>query len=634
MRFNCCDDSRSFPPMNRTVLLCFLSLFGFTVLSEAATAGVSAASSSLFLRHITRTSDLSASSSAERLLGVNKRETAAFNRTVVASRSALAAFWDRVPNADGYTVEIAMDGSFASVVPGASAVYVGDVVSHVIAGLQSGTTYYIRIQPFQGNAPIGEPSVMSVTTAAGAGLVINPIFDASVTDDPNAPAIEATIMEAVALYEQLLTDPITVTILFRYSSDSPDGTALPRGALAESFFPVYAVGWDVFIAALKTDGKTPNDATANSTLPPAPLSPNIIVSSADGRAIGQDTPAQDFNGAGPYDGIITLNSTVPFDFGRPVAADSFDALEASEHEIDEVLGLGSYLNAGTSDLRPQDLFSWSEPGVRNITTIGSRYFSIDAGTTDIIGFNQDAGGDFGDWLSEDCPQAHPYVQNAFGCPGQSSDIASTSPEGINLDVIGYDVVVPPVVSPEPYGQIIKPTPGTTLSSPTAEFMWDPGTPPAMAFWLIIGDERVPEPGGSNIFSSSQTGGTTFNVTSLPIDGRTLFVRLWSFVGGGWYMPPQDVTYRAAGNNPYSPVISPAGGTFKKAVTVTMTCATPGAAIYFSTDGSTPANLYTGAFKVTRSTTVRAKAVKAGLNDSAVTSALFAIGQKRPKLRHH
>jgi hypothetical protein len=32
-----------------------------------------------------------------------------------------------------------------------------------------------------------------------------------------------------------------------------------------------------------------------------------------------------------------------------------------------------------------------------------------------------------------------YVQNAFNCDGQSTDISATSPEGINLDVIGYDL---------------------------------------------------------------------------------------------------------------------------------------------------------------------------------------------------
>ena len=43
-------------------------------------------------------------------------------------------------------------------------------------------------------------------------------------------------------------------------------------------------------------------------------------------------------------------------------------------------------------------------------------------------------------MSEQCPQTHPYVQNAFACAGQYSDISATSPEGINLDVIGYDLI--------------------------------------------------------------------------------------------------------------------------------------------------------------------------------------------------
>jgi hypothetical protein len=110
--------------------------------------------------------------------------------------------------------------------------------------------------------------------------------------------------------------------------------------------------------------------------------------------------------------------------------------------MDEVIGLASRLGDNSSDLRPQDLFSWSSAGHRNITSSGTRYFSINSGMTNIVGFNQDPNGDFGDWLSEACPQAHPYPQNAFSCVGQSSDIAATSPEGINLDVIGYDLTQP------------------------------------------------------------------------------------------------------------------------------------------------------------------------------------------------
>src|SRR4029078_2742113 len=67
------------------------------------------------------------------------------------------------------------------------------------------------------------------------------------------------------------------------------------------------------------------------------------------------------------------------------------------------------------------------------------YCYVNGGLTDIVNFNQNPNGDFGEWLSTACPQAHPYVQNAFACPGQFSDISATSPEGINLDVIGYDL---------------------------------------------------------------------------------------------------------------------------------------------------------------------------------------------------
>jgi len=110
--------------------------------------------------------------------------------------------------------------------------------------------------------------------------------------------------------------------------------------------------------------------------------------------------------------------------------------------MDELIGLGSRLNLPGNNLRPQDLFSWSSAGHRNMTTSGARYFSINGGVTNIVGFNQRQDGDLGDWFSAPCPQANPYVQNAFTCRGQSSDIAATSPEGTNLDVIGYDLIQP------------------------------------------------------------------------------------------------------------------------------------------------------------------------------------------------
>jgi hypothetical protein len=285
----------------------------------------------------------------------------------------------------------------------------------------------------------------SLVGASRGALVINATFDSSITNDPNAAAIQTMINNAVSIYQSLFNDPITVSIRFRYSTTYPNGTPLPSGCAAVSDSVLYTVGWNTYINALHADATTANDATANASLPASARSTNVRPASADGRAVGLKTPPAMFadgsvGSGGPYDGIVTLNSNQSFKFTRPPATGFSDALRATEHEIDEVLGFGSYLNAGGSDLRPQDLFSWSAAGVRNLMASGSRYFSIDGGVTSIVGFNQDPMGDFDDWLSGSCPQANPYVQNAFGCSDQASDVTATSPEGINLDVIGYDLI--------------------------------------------------------------------------------------------------------------------------------------------------------------------------------------------------
>jgi hypothetical protein len=289
---------------------------------------------------------------------------------------------------------------------------------------------------------------MTATTTTASGLVINPTFDSSILNHPNSAAIQSMINQAIAIYQSLFRDPITVNILFRYSNTQPNGASMGT-ALARSNFVVYTIPWNTYITALNADAKTGNDATANASLPATPLSTNAPPSSANGRAVGLNTPPAMFaNGTvgagGPYDGIVTLNSNQPFQFSRPPNGSNYDAQRSTEHEIDEVLGLGSYLNVIplSSDLRPQDLFSWAAPGSRNLTSTGSRYFSINSGSTNMVSFNQSSNGDFGDWLSASCPQDNPYVQNAFSCAGQFSDVTASSPEGINLDVIGYDLGSP------------------------------------------------------------------------------------------------------------------------------------------------------------------------------------------------
>src|SRR4029077_864533 len=197
------------------------------------------------------------------------------------------------------------------------------------------------------------------TTAATTGLTIQATFDSSITNNPNAAAIEAMINRAISIYESLFSDPITIQIRFRYATTLPNGDPIPAGSISRSNFVYYTIPWATAVNALRADAKTSNDNLAIASLPGSPLSPNVKPSSANGRAVGGNTPPAMFaNGTvgngGAYDGIVTLNSSVPFRFTRPTSAGSYDAQRATEHEIDEVMGLGSHLNLDppSADLRP------------------------------------------------------------------------------------------------------------------------------------------------------------------------------------------------------------------------------------------------------------------------------------------
>ncbi len=79
----------------------------------------------------------------------------------------------------------------------------------------------------------------------------------------------------------------------------------------------------------------------------------------------------------------------------------------------------------------------------------------------------------------------------------------------------------------------------------------------------------------------------------------------------------------------TPVISPDAGEYENQVSVSISCATNGASIYYTTDGSTPSMesaLYEGEFTLTESSTISAIAVKDGFTASEVATATFTITQ--------
>ena len=79
----------------------------------------------------------------------------------------------------------------------------------------------------------------------------------------------------------------------------------------------------------------------------------------------------------------------------------------------------------------------------------------------------------------------------------------------------------------------------------------------------------------------------------------------------------------------APTFNPAGGTYTATQNVTISCATAGADIYYTLDGNDPTTAstkYTGPISIPETKTLKAFAVKEGMNNSAVTTAEYTINK--------
>ena len=70
---------------------------------------------------------------------------------------------------------------------------------------------------------------------------------------------------------------------------------------------------------------------------------------------------------------------------------------------------------------------------------------------------------------------------------------------------------------------ITPSPGSTLPSSSVAFSW-PAVSGADQYWLDVGSQV-----GVGDYFGAATSVTTFNVPTLPCDGRTVYVQLWNHI---------------------------------------------------------------------------------------------------------
>ena len=164
-------------------------------------------------------------------------------------------------------------------------------------------------------------------------------------------------------------------------------------------------------------------------------------------------------------------------------------------------------------------------------------------------------------------------------------------------------------------------------------------PPQPVYYNVIVAEGIAN-GTVSVDTTLAMAGTTITVTAAPDQGYELTALNYIYAGVSapidilqakqFVMPAADVTVNATFTelaHVANPTFSPVAGSYISAQTVSISCATEGATIYYTLDGSVPtpnSAVYEAPFTVDATTTVKAVAAKDGMNDSEVASITYTI----------
>ncbi len=126
-------------------------------------------------------------------------------------------------------------------------------------------------------------------------------------------------------------------------------------------------------------------------------------------------------------------------------------------------------------------------------------------------------------------------------------------------------------------------------------------------------------------ATSMSQGTWVEFTADLSQYTNVYVRVY-YSGSTAVRNIDDLTLSTEAPAVAAPTFSPVAGTYNEIQNVTITCATEGATIYYTTDGTTPtdeSNEYTEAITVSENTTIKAIAY-VGTESSAVATADYVI----------
>ena len=165
------------------------------------------------------------------------------------------------------------------------------------------------------------------------------------------------------------------------------------------------------------------------------------------------------------------------------------------------------------------------------------------------------------------------------------------------------------------------------------------TPPTPTYYTVSIAQGITNGTISVDTTSNLVGGETITVTAEPAQGYELTALTYTYAGVApidimeakqFVMPAADVTVNATFtemSTVATPTFTLVEGTYISVQTVSLACATDGATIYYTLDGTDPttnSSVYTEALNINATTTVKAMAVKEGMNNSTIASATYTI----------
>jgi PKD repeat protein len=146
---------------------------------------------------------------------------------------------------------------------------------------------------------------------------------------------------------------------------------------------------------------------------------------------------------------------------------------------------------------------------------------------------------FGDGTSTSW-QASPTAPHTYSTPGTYMAALQVADNRGLISGASSDVNIT-VAAPPSKATMNTPTPGSTLAGSSQTFTWNAGTD-VSSYTLWVGTTQ----GGNNIYNpTSAATATSLTVTKIPTQGKTVYVRLWSYINGARQY--NDYTYKEAGH---------------------------------------------------------------------------------------